>query len=806
MNDYAEKILKEVMEKSDFSESNASEEYVYVREYLEKLGDNLTQEYEGCYREMIESLVGFVNGSKYAKKVPLTLDFLGKKLKNIEVKIKEESEKLSYFRIFDPPELVSAKNKKLEIEQEIKSTEPTKNEFIELRDRSISNLNIFKKNLNEFQKEAEDYFNIELKSLVLFGGIFDDKSEEFLGIKNFIISNYIKMRFDGYKIHDASVFDNEHKINIVSKISELIDRNAKKASEIYLEEEFLKMKERYKAVSPNPFMDDEFCEFIKNKIKSGIEIDVYRKMKKQNYNPRFCQRRIDEIGVSSSIDRIESQIDLYITLQEKLEKINRSFIEKNSQQDVLGQQYESPFKLMSFDQKFNEIIKILGNSKEKNIFDKNCTDILLSNVSLENYEAKYLSKKPGKLESNIAYIRSWTEWIPSYSRQLNAVRAIFGDKLIDFIVNKFIVPYPTFWKNFYSSTIQPWLDISYNFFRKEDPFFIKATKVLAISLSILFSTVALISVSAFMPPLILLGAWIVPRAGIFARSGIQALYERYEINRYGYRDHIHFSCRGELKNLVDNKEHGKELQDMNIFSKRIGKLIDDCNKNIEIIKKEIDKNPESKEKNLAWMGAPILFKMPKWLTRFLPSPEVLGGKISSATEMVLGVSKELAETKDNLNKLRESLKSLEKKKEILNNAWDKIINREANESDLDYAQRVIETTKEIDEYIKYSQINDYNKKIIETGLNASGIGSFHEGFKGLHKIKTEMEPEQHSQKHVTDKNVKRINTMLFNKQQPPVEQKRPIEQNQPPALDQNLANQNVTEKITARRNVKKTKQ
>src|SRR5690606_24742463 len=142
--------------------------------------------------------------------------------------------------------------------------------------------------------------------------------------------------------------------------------------------------------------------------------------------------------------------------------------------------------------------------------------------------------------------------------------------------------------------------------------------------------------------------------------------------------------------------------------------------NIDRVKKAIEKNPEGRPKDLSWIGGPIAYKaqelekikneeeeitvegrqvklkkwnlkklLGKWVSWFLPhSPDAAGKKILSYTEVFMGVSPEHQAMRNEVNQLKIELDRLEKTKVILNNAWDKITSKEADESDDDYAKRI----------------------------------------------------------------------------------------------------------------------
>lgn len=658
--------------------------------------------------------------------------------------------------------------------------------------RKKSELKKIKINNEKIHKEANKYFDDNLKSLVV--GVFDENSDDFTKEKEAIIKNYISMREEGFYINIDSFFENEHKNTINERIKNLIDKNAEKSVEGRLDKEFEKIKKLYGKEWEAVSLDGEFEKFIKGRMKSGVKIDAYREMRKHNYNANYCRHKISEIGTRSGTDQLEEQIKLYIVLSEKLNKVKEVFKKENGDKGIRGIEYISPFEKMSIEEKFfklHDVLKQQENQRDKQSFDEACNDLLFWKISFDDCDKKYVSGKehrvikatvkleatwlqkfiqlPGDIKDWSDYTMSWVEWLNIYSEFLSTLRGFVGDKAISFILNKVVYPYLGFWTSFDKNFMLPWrLLLFNNFFKKEDTVFVKALKVVATSISMLAVLGGLVALSVFMPPLIPLtfvaAAWLVPKSGVWSGQGVNALREGYEVTRYGYRDRVRFSVRGELKGLLESKEITeeltKELSGITALSEKIARELEYCKSDTERVKKEIDKNPESKPKNLSWIGGPISYKvqelakketeeeeievdgekiklkkwnlgnlLAKWAVWFLPSdPNAAGKTILSGAELLMGVSPALQKSRDDLRQLKIELDRLEKTKVILNNAWDKIINRVKNESDNDYAKRVIEIEKDMNKYIDDLYLHNHSTKITGKGLNASGIGSFYERF------------------------------------------------------------------------------
>jgi hypothetical protein len=641
-----------------------------------------------------------------------------------------------------------------------------------------------------FKKEAEEYFDKELKNLFLLDGTLNEVSAEYINLKNQIISNYIMMRLDGYYIDIDSFFPNIHKNKINQLINEAIDKTVENDYDSIVKEkanEFEKLYgERWNSINT----DLKLHDYIKNRVGASIKIDAYRSMQAKNYNSNYCKHKITalkkEKQVYGGVSELEEEIKLYIVLYEKLNKIKDDFNKKNSGKGLNSLAYVSPFDAMSIDEKFSSIHELLKHKKDKAEFDKACSELLFSKEDFSEYDKKYISIKdrkaikktiklestwissftqiPENLEEMAHELQIWIEWLNTYNKQLSAIYRLLGGKLFNFLLEKVFRPYLGFWNSFINNFIYPWWTLVSKIFKKEDNLFFKILKAVSASISILVTFGGLLALSIFMPPLIPLtfvaAAWLLPKSGIWAGQGIDFLHERYDLFKYGYRDRAHFAVNGDLANLLKKSESLEGLDGIAELGPKIGKELELCQNNIDRVKKAIAQNPEGSPKDLSWIGGPVSDKVSelaktknevektsvdgkqvtvtkwnpvklvaKWATWFLPnSPDAAGKQILSYTEVFMGVSPERQKMINEANQLKIELDRLEKTKVILNNAWDKMTTKGEDESDDDYAKRIVGISKDVNAYITRLYIHNDNVKFTTKGLNASGIGSFHEGF------------------------------------------------------------------------------
>jgi hypothetical protein len=610
----------------------------------------------------------------------------------------------------------------------------------------------------DFKLEAENYFYGNFKELL---DIIPDPS-----CKKKIVDKYIEMRRAGFgePEDNGMIFglfnNNDFGQQILKEKSELSLIVVELKVKEYIDNNFLKEMNKLNL----EFGEERVgkCEGVEEQLKLKLKKEAYNSSEIRKYNPRYCDNESSKIR--KSVEDLRDQIKLYTILNEKIDKLKKEFKKENSDLE-----YISPFELMGEEERFNKIRNILKKNKGKELFDKACNGLLYKDISLKDYEDKYLSEASNKaikdasatfletvaqaprtVESYQAYIKSWVEWLKPYSNKISKLRILTGDDGLMFLLYKVVIPYFYFIQfPFIGTFVNPWNNLSSKIStvsKGDGTVFSKSIKLFAsYSARVLLLAALVMGVvaagSALALPLsiaaVAFGAWSIPRVGDFALKFVSNLYEKYEIRKYGHRDHVRFSVNEDLENLLEDKD---ELESVKEVGKKIGKELDNCIDNIERLKKEIQNNPESTPQDLSWVGGAIISRLPAWLSGALSlSPATVGNVAIAATEAISGVSPHILENRKKFETAKNELEKFERRKEVLNNAWDGIKNKGEAKTNEEWKDRIVTTKKDIGAYLDAVRSREYNEKII---LVKSEEDSFHNRF---HKSE-ELTPEDHKPK------------------------------------------------------------